>query len=129
MRFQIDTPHSSFASVCLWGRSFSVVFGWTTAIVFKFPVFLGCPFLHLSARETCFYGAFPFFFLSIPVVLSGLLASLPPNLGYLRQKNKIGRNSPLCCSQALWSLTCPPSTLHSEFCYVCFVYMYHPIYF
>lgn len=69
-RFTLHT-HPLLVRVC-GGRSFSVVFDWSTVIVFKFPVFLGYPFLHLSARETCFYGAFPFFFFFCLYLLSCL---------------------------------------------------------
>ena len=65
-----------------------MVFGWSTAIVIKFPVFLDALFFIFLLEKHAFMGLFLFFFffVSVPVVLSGLLASLPLNLVYLRQK-------------------------------------------
>lgn len=112
------------------GHSFSAVFGWNTVIVWNLPIFLGCPFPGLLARETGFcWGFLLLLFLSVPIGLSGLLASLLSlNLGQMRHKDN-PENSPLCCSSGAMILS------QSAFCsppfrvLLCLFYIQCPIFF
>lgn len=89
---------------------FSVVFGWSTAVLDqRFSVLLGCPLLSPLARKNRLLMAF----------FVGLPASSAPSLGSLRQKEN-----------TVISLLCLPqipspelsSLLLSESPYVCFIY-------
>ena len=78
-----------------WGHGFSMVFVWSSvAVVWKFSVFLGCPFLGPLAWASWFFLRIC---VCVPVAVSRLLDYPEPNLGYLRQKEN-SANSLTCWS-------------------------------
>lgn len=82
-------------------------------------IVLSVPFLVLSAGESRLLLGF--FFLSVPIGVSDLLASSSPHLGSMRQRHNPG-NSPRAVPWALRSSADLPSSVHlSRSSYTCFI--------
>lgn len=92
---EVQAPHLALPDVGGGEEGFLLwrLAGVEVAIVSKFSILLGCPFLALQLDKPGIVYLFACLFLYVPISISRLKASPIPTPGYIRQKENPG-NSP-----------------------------------